>query len=139
MVWKHKYNDMLKRAYKLLPKSKAVDSRFEIPKVHGRLQGNQTIITNFHQIANHLRRDINHLFKFMLKDLATTGDISNNSVTFKGKFAPSMLNTKIEKYVKEFVICEQCGKPDTELIKEKGVTFKRCEACGARHSVRSIK
>jgi len=139
MAWKHKYEDMLKRAYKLLPKSEAVESRFEIPKVHGRLQGNQTILTNLTQIASHLRRDINHLFKFMLRELATTGDIKNNAIIFNGKFSPAILNTKIEKYVKEFVLCSQCGKPDTELIKEKDLTFIRCEACGAKHSVRNIK
>ena len=139
MVWKYKYEDMLKRAYELLPKIKSINNRFEIPKVHGRLQGNQTILTNLYQITNYLRRDINHLFKFMLRELATTGEIKNNLVIFNGKFTPTMLNSKIEKYVKEFVLCNQCGKPDTELIKEKGLTIKRCEACGARSSVRTIK
>lgn len=139
MVWRHKYEAMLKQAFKLLPEAKATDSRFEIPKVHGRLQGNQTILTNFSQIASHLRRDINHLFKFMLRELATTGEIKSNAVVFVGKFAPNMLNSKIDKYVKEFVLCENCGKPDTELTKEKDATFKRCEACGARTSVRTIK
>ena len=139
MAWKHTYEEMLKRAFKLLPEAKAGESRFEIPKVHGRLQGNQTIITNFQQISSILRRDISHLFKFMLRDLATTGDIKANSVVFMGKFAPTRLNTKIEKYVKEFVLCNHCGKPDTELIKEKGITFKRCEACGTKQSIRSIK
>jgi translation initiation factor 2 subunit 2 len=138
MAWKHKYEEMLKRAYKLLPKSTTSDSRFELPKFHGRLQGNKTILTNFHQISSHIRRDINHLFKFMVRELATTGEIKNNSVIFNGKFAPTMLNTKLDKYVKEFVLCDQCNKPDTELIKEKDITFKRCEACGAKHSVRTI-
>jgi translation initiation factor 2 subunit 2 len=138
MAWKHKYEEMLKRAYKLLPKVKSTESRFEIPKVHGRLQGNRTILTNLQQVASYLRREMNHLFKFMLKELATTGDIKSNSVIFTGKFAPSMLNSKIDKYVKEFVICDQCGKPDTDIIKEKDATFKRCEACGARSSIRNI-
>jgi len=139
MVWKHKYDDMLNKAYKELPEAKAGSSRFEIPKVHGRLQGNRTILTNIHQIAKDLRRDVNHVVKFLLRELATTGDIKSNSVIFNGKYSPSMLNSKVEKYVKEFILCEQCNKPDTELIKEKGVTFKRCEACGSKSSVRSIK
>ena len=139
MAWKHKYEDMLKKAYKLLPKSEVKESRFEIPKVHGRLQGNRTIITNFGQIASHLRREEGHFLKFMLRELATTGELNNGVATFVGKHAPNMLNTKVEKYVKEFILCEKCGKPDTELISEKGTTFKRCEACGSRTSVRSIK
>lgn len=139
MTFKHSYDEMLTKAYKELPEAKVKEGRFEIPKVHGRTQGSRTILTNFQQISKDLRRDINHLFKFMLMELATTGEIKQNNVTFNGKFAPSMLNTKIEKYVKEFVLCEKCSKPDTELIKEKDATFKRCEACGAKSSVRSIK
>lgn len=139
MVWKHTYEEMLNKAYEELPKAKATAGRFEVPEVHGRLQGSKTILTNLHQIARDLRRNISHLFKFMLRELATTGEIKQNSIIFNGKFAPAILNAKIEKYVKEFVLCNQCSKPDTELIKERGLTFKRCEACGAKTSVRSIK
>ena len=110
---------MLKKAYKLLPKVEATDSRFEIPKVHGRLQGNLTIITNFSQIASHLRRDEGHFMKFLVRELATTGEISGGTATFKGKHSPTNMNTKVEKYVKEFVLCKQCGKPDTELVKKQ--------------------
>lgn len=139
MAFKHKYEDMLKKAYKLLPKVEAIESRFEIPKVHGRLQGNKTIITNFSQIANHLRRDEGHFLKFLLMELATTGEVNGGTATFIGKHSPTNINVKVEKYVKEFVVCKQCGKPDTELITKKDATFKRCEACGAKTSVRSIK
>jgi translation initiation factor 2 subunit 2 len=139
MAWKHKYEDMLKKAYKLLPEVKTSDSRFEIPQVHGRLQGNRTILTNFGQIASHLRREDSHFLKFMLRELATTGELASGTATFNGKFAPSMLNKKVEKYVKEFIFCEKCGKPDTELMIENGTTFKRCEACGSKATVRSIK
>ncbi|MBT3582682.1 translation initiation factor IF-2 subunit beta [Candidatus Woesearchaeota archaeon] len=139
MAFKHKYEDMLKKAYKQLPEVEATDSRFEIPKVHGRLQGNRTIITNFNQIASYLRRDESHFLKFMVRELATTCEVNNGAATFVGKHSPSVLNTKIEKYVKEFVLCKQCGKPDTELIVEKDDTFKRCEACGSKVSIRSIK
>jgi translation initiation factor 2 subunit 2 len=139
MAWKHKYEDMLKKAYKKLPEIKESDARFEIPKVHGRLQGNKTIITNFSQIASYLRRDESHFLKFMVRELATTSETNNGSTTFVGKHPPAMLNTKVEKYVKEFVICQQCGKPDTELISEKNTAFKRCEACGSKATVRSIK
>ncbi len=139
MAWKHKYEDMLKKAYKLLPEVKSSGSRFKIPQVHGRLQGNRTIITNFSQIANHLRRPETHFLKFMLRELATTCELSNGVATFTGKFAPTSLNNKIEKYVKEFILCAQCGKPDTELVNEKDITFKRCEACGSKESIRNIK
>ena len=38
--------------------------------------------------------------------------------------------------MKEFVICKECGKPDTELKKENRLNFINCLACGAKHPVR---
>ena len=139
MAFKHTYKEMLDRAYKNLPKVKETTTRFELPEVKGRIQGSRTMITNIQAIARALSRPIEHLMKFLLRELATTGDLKDGTATFMGKFGSGMLNQKVEKYVKEFVTCEQCGKPDTVLIKERGITFKRCEACGASKSVRSLK
>lgn len=138
-MFKHTYEQMLDRLYKVLPKSKEISGRFEIPKVQGSIQGNKTIITNLAQIAKKLSRNEEHLMKFLLRELATTGESKTGGTIFMGKFSSDFLNGKIDKYVKEFVLCTQCGKPDTVLVKEKGVTFKRCEACGAKASVRTLK
>jgi len=46
------------------------------------------------------------------------------------------VNDKIESYVKEFVLCTECKKPDTEIITEKGIKFKHCLACGAKSPIR---
>ncbi len=139
MVFKYSYDQMLDRLYKKLPKSKASTKRFEVPEVQGRIQGNRTIITNLQQIAKKLSRKGEHLMKFLLRELATTGEIKGGGTIFIGKFGSNFLNQKIEKYVKEFILCSQCKRPDTVLIKERGITFKRCEACGAKSSVRTLK
>ena len=133
------YEEMLERAYKQLPKETKTEGRFEIPKVKGSVQGNRTFISNLQQIANQLSRPIEHIFKFFQLELATAGEIKEGQAVFVGKFGSEFLNKKLDKYVKEFVLCEQCSKPDTVLIKEKGVTFKRCSACGARSSTRTLK
>jgi len=130
---------MLEKAYKELPTISQSNKRFEIPQLHGRVQGNKTIINNFSQIAKYLGRPYDHLIKFFLRELATTGAPEDSNYAFVGKFSAAFLNAKLKKYVKEFVLCDQCGKPDTFLKKEKNTTFKQCEACGARSSVRSIK
>jgi len=139
MAFDHKYPEMLDRAYKNMPKTKAATTRFEIPTVKGSIQGNKTVVTNLQQIANKLSREPEHLMKFLLRELATTGDMKSGGTLFVGKFSSKMLNKKLEKYVKEFVLCAQCQKPDTVLTKEQGLTFKRCEACGAKSSLRSLK
>ncbi|MBR9705910.1 translation initiation factor IF-2 subunit beta [Candidatus Pacearchaeota archaeon] len=133
---KDDYDNLLNEAYK---KVKPIEhsERFEIPKVQGHLEGNKTILTNLPQIATHIRRDFNHLLKFLLKELATSGAFKQNRVILQRKIPSSKINAKIEGYVKEFVVCRECTKPDTEFIKDKGFLFVHCLACGAKHSVRS--
>jgi|SaaInlStandDraft_3_1057020.scaffolds.fasta_scaffold102403_2 translation initiation factor 2 subunit 2 len=139
MAWNYTYDQLLKKAYSSIPKTSKETSRFEVPTISGGFEGNRTHVSNLKQIASKLGRDINHLMKFLLKDLATTGEWKGNNFYFVGKFNSRMLNEKVAKYVKEFVTCNQCEKPDTEIHKEKGITFKQCQACGARSSTRSLK
>ena len=131
------YETLLEEAYKKLRPLEKGKERFEVPAIEGHLEGNKTVLTNLHQIASYLRRDFNHLFKFLLKELATPGSVRHSQVMLLRKMSSLKINEKIQEYSKEFVICKQCGKPDTELIKEGGFIFKHCLACGAKHSVRS--
>src|SRR5690606_39492478 len=57
---------------------KTVDTRserFEIPKVSGKIEGNNTVITNISQIASYIRRPVENIAKFLQKELATPGSI----------------------------------------------------------------
>ncbi len=130
------YSKLLDLAYKEIKPIKASE-RFEPQKVQGHIEGTKTILTNLQQIASYLRRDINHLLKYLLRELATSGKIKGNQVILQRKIPSAKINEKIEQYIKEFVLCRECKKPDTEIIKEKGFTFVHCLACGAKHSVRA--
>ena len=132
------YEKLLEKGIKELPKS-VLDKgeRFEIPKVKGHIQGSKTIISNFVQIAGILRRDPEHLLKFVLKELATPGEIKKNAAIIGRKVSAVSVNEKIKRYVDEFVICPECKKPDTQLIKEDKILFKKCLACGAKHPVKA--
>ena len=78
------------------------------------------------------------MLKYILKELATPGEIkSNNTVIIRAKISSIKINEKIKKYVDEFVLCNECGKPDTKLIKEDGNLFLRCMACGNKQPVKS--
>lgn len=133
------YEQMLDEAYKEI-KPAAVSKnfeRFEIPKANAQIQGNKTVVSNFLQIASYLRRDPLHLMKFLSKELATFSKMENERIIMNRKIQPSQLNDKIALYVNEFVICKECKKPDTELVKHEGFMFIHCLACGAKHSVRA--
>jgi len=130
------YEKLLNQAYEKVKQIGTVNTRFEIPKISGHFEGKKTILTNFFQIASHIRRNPEHFQKFILKELATSGQKEGDRLILNNKVPSAKINAKIEQYAKEFVLCKECGKPDTELHKEDRLTFMHCLACGAKHSVR---
>lgn len=138
MTNKSQYEQLLERAYSQLPEKSAEESRFEVPKASGRIEGNKTIIENFSQICTILRRPQDHLSKFLLRELASPGNMDGQQrLVLVGKIGGERINQKVQAYASEFVICRECKKPDTELRKENRLMFVKCLACGASHSVRA--
>ncbi len=132
------YKTMLEEVRKNLPDIVFIKERFEIPKVLGHIQGNRTIITNFLQIASILRRDVDHLLKYILKELATPGEIKKNRTLIIGAKVPALrINEKIRQYANDFVLCFECGKPDTKLESVDDLLYMKCTACGAKNIVKA--
>ncbi len=130
------YENMLGEAYKKVKVVKTGGERFEIPKVEGQIEGKNTIITNIAQIAGYLRRPVDHLAKFLQKELATPGKMEGDRLILITKLNSAKVNDKVQQYAKEFVICPECHKPDTEIVAEKSIKFKHCLACGAKSPIR---
>ena len=131
------YEKALKRGRENLPESVFEKERFEIPPVKGHLQGNKTVISNFKQIATTLRRPVEHIMKYVLKELAAPGDLRPAGLIIGTKVAASRVNDKIKQYAFEFVLCPDCGKPDTQLLKEGELMYMKCQACGVKKSVKA--
>ena len=131
------YERLLEEAYSKIKKTKGNGERFEVPKVEGHFEGKKTILTNFYQIASHLRRSPEQFQKFMLREIAAQGQREGDRLILNIKVPSTKINQKIEEYASEFVLCRECKKPDTELLREDRVTFIHCLACGAKHPVRS--
>jgi translation initiation factor 2 subunit 2 len=53
------------------------------------------------------------------------------------KVPASRINEKIRQYVNEFVLCLECGKPDTAIIREGELTYMKCTACGVKNVVKA--
>jgi|SRR3989344_5607601 len=131
------YELLLKRAKERMPASVLEKARFDIPTVKGHIEGNKTIISNFLQIAKVLRREIDHFLKYIQKELAAPGEVRSGLLVLGSKIAASRINEKIKQYANEFVLCPNCGKPDTEIKMEGEFAFLKCTACGAKTSVKS--
>ncbi|MDD3175123.1 MAG: translation initiation factor IF-2 subunit beta [Candidatus Nanoarchaeia archaeon] len=131
------YEEMLKLGREKLPEETTGGDRFTIPKVKGHLQGNKTVISNITQIVSILRRPIELVAKYIEKFLATKSVIEGNFIIFNTKLSSEKINERIQMFADEFVICKECGKPDTQLGKNAGVYVLTCSACGAKYSVKT--
>jgi len=131
------YEELLDRAGSKMPSSTTSGERFEIPKVKGHIEGSKTIITNFLQLTSILHREPEHLLKYLLKELATPGNLDGQRLILGRKLSATLINDKIKRYSTEFVICKICGKPDTNFVKEGRVLTLKCTACGAKYPINS--
>ncbi len=130
------YDELLDEAYSKVKVVEGSGERFETPKVKGQVEGKNTIISNITDIASSLRRPVDQIGKFLLKELATSGKIEKNRLILNTKLNSNKVNEKIELYTKEFVLCPVCQKPDTEITTNQGVKQKHCLACGAKSPIK---
>ena len=127
------YEEMLEEVYKYVKKGKE-ESRFEIVKPKISFQGNKTIISNFAQFCNSIRRDQKQVAKFLYKELATSGSLESGKLVLQTR--SPLIENKIDKYLKNFVYCSECGKPDTIVNREDRYFILKCEACGAKKTLK---
>ncbi len=132
------YTELLKKAKAHLPEVKSTTERFEIPKVTGHIQGVKTVITNFSQICTTIRRDAAELLKYLQRELATPATLDGPRLVLGRKISSQLINAKIVQFCEDFVLCHECGKPDTQLVKEDRILFLKCTACGAKQPVKGI-
>lgn len=132
------YEQLLQRARKNLPEQATEGPRFEIPKFDSFIQGTQTIIKNFTEVAKTLGRDPQHLLKFLQAETGTKGVLDESRLILKVQKKQELLNEKLGIYFREFVVCRECKKPDTEIRKVEGVDQLKCKACGAKYTLRKI-
>lgn len=130
---------MLERGYASLPEKVFKSERFEVPVVDAFIQGSKTLVRNFDFISQKLRRKPADVAKYLFRELAARGDFEGARLVLHGKFSDRVLNERIQAFTKTYVLCKECGKPDTNLKDvERGVKQLICEACGARASVKAL-
>lgn len=133
-----KYQELLQKAREELPETSVSSERFQIEKIKGHLEGKKTILSNLKKIAKDFGREPEHLLKYLLRELATPGKLVGERVIFGTKVPASLINKKIKQYVSEFVLCHECGKPDTKIVPKKDAQYLKCQACGTEHIIKTI-
>ncbi|WP_226010168.1 translation initiation factor IF-2 subunit beta [Halomicrobium salinisoli] len=127
------YDDMLEKAIEDTPDIEGSSDRFEVPEPDVRQEGNVTVYENFQDLVDRLDRDEDHVMKFLQNEVGTSGHIDESGrARLTGDFREDRIAEAVDAYTEEFVLCPECGLPDTRLEREQGAVLLRCEACGAR-------
>lgn len=130
------YDDQLERALADTPDEKDMTSRFDVPDPNVRQEGSSTVYENFQETLNQLDRAENHVLKFLQNELGTSAQIDERGrARFTGEFNQRRIEDAIDEYAEKFVLCPECGLPDTRLEQEDDTEMLRCEACGSRTAI----
>jgi translation initiation factor 2 subunit 2 len=124
------YDSLLDRAYSQLPEVTKTKARFEMPQVVVFFEGNKTLLKNFVPVAKMLGREEAHFQKFLTTELGAYATVSGDRLIFNKKLFGKKIGDSVKRYVAEYVLCDECGKPDTRITTLEGVKILKCEACG---------
>ncbi|MEF8787332.1 MAG: translation initiation factor IF-2 subunit beta [Haloarculaceae archaeon] len=127
------YDEMLDRGLEETPEIQGDSERFDVTDPEVRQEGNVSVFENFQTVCSDLGREDDHVMKFLQDELGTSGHIDESGrARLTGSFDADRIGEAIDEYADEYVLCSECGLPDTRLDKEQGAVILRCEACGAR-------
>jgi translation initiation factor 2 subunit 2 len=102
----------------------------------------KTLWVNFQEICTMMQRDPLHVYSFLMAELGTEGSIDGNErLIIRGRYLPKYIESLLRKYVIEYVTCEMCRSPNTDLIKDQSsrLYFCHCRDCGSKRSVATVR
>ncbi|WP_435129537.1 translation initiation factor IF-2 subunit beta [Halobaculum sp. D14] len=130
------YDEMLDRAIEESPDIENGESRFEVPDPDVRPEGNVTVFENFQDVVDRLDRDESDLLKFLQDELGTAAHIDERGrARLTGDFKQRRVGDAVEAFTDTYVICPECGLPDTRIVDERGTEMLKCDACGALSAI----
>jgi len=97
---------------------------------------------NFAEICGLMKRSQEHVIQFVLAEFGTEGSMAGEGqLILKGNYKEKHAESLLRKYIKEFVSCEMCKSPNTELKKDSSTRLHvvSCHNCGASRTATSIK
>ena len=140
------YEELLDRAVGLLQANNPdlVDrkrTRIKPPQLQ-MVGSRKTLWVNFQEICSMMKRDPLHVYSFLMAELGTEGSIDGNErLIIRGRYLPKYIESLLRKYVIEYVTCEMCRSPNTDLVKDQSsrLYFCNCRDCGSKRSVATVR
>jgi len=140
------YSDLLDRVINILhsknPDLMEKKRRNMKPPQLTRVGTKKTLWVNFQEICTMMQRSAEHVFQFFMAELGTEGSIDGNQrLVIRGKYVPKYIESLLRKYIVEYVTCQMCRSPNTDLLKDSTtrLQFCNCKDCGSSRSVVAIR
>lgn len=99
-------------------------------KQESRGNGCKTVLPNIVTVALALGREPEALAKYISKKLATQGKYKDGSATLRGHFDRQTVQTMVDEFIDENVLCGKCTNPETIFEVKKRQIRLVCKACG---------
>jgi translation initiation factor 2 subunit 2 len=122
-----------------LPERSTSGERLSVPDATAQPDGAFTRLTNLDKIADTLSREPDHVHSFVQRALGTAGKLEEGVGRYNGRFSGPDFDAALSDYMEEYVLCSECGLPDTRLVRENRTPMLRCDACGAFRPVAKRK
>lgn len=137
MSSREEYLQMLAEARKRIPKLIISGERFSPPKPIVVIEGKQTHIINFKEVVTAVNREAKMIARYLSKELGSPYFLTEDErkLILSRKIDPKQVENRIDRFVRTYVICPHCGRPDTTLTRVKKAWVLRCQACGAETPV----
>jgi translation initiation factor 2 subunit 2 len=143
----YEYSELLTRFFMLLngnnPDLAGERQRFVMkPPLVSRDGIKRTVWHNFQAICAQMRRQPEHVLSFVLAELGTDGNLDGSQrLLIKGRFQPKQIETILRRYITEYVTCNMCKSPHTQLTRhaDTRLYFVKCSSCESQRSVALVK
>jgi len=142
----HTYGELLERVVDMLhsnnPDLMEKKRRNMKPPQLTRVGTKKTLWVNYQEICTMMQRNPEHVFQFFMAELGTEGSIDGNQrLVIRGKYVPRYIESLLRKYIVDYVTCQMCRSPNTELVKDQStrLQFCNCKDCGSSRSVAAIR
>lgn len=112
--------------------------RYRMAPINIKNETNFTILTNIDTVANDLKRDTGSILKFFGASFGTQSkyDKKRKVGSLQGTFKKEAIQTELQKYIENFVLCPKCNLPET-TFKVKGKRVDACcDSCGTSSQVK---
>lgn len=129
---------LIDRLYEQLNQNSELSNKKKISLVRPEVSSanKKTYIKNFKEMCQRLNREMSEVQKFFEDELIAKSSIdAKGALIISGMFKQNGIQKILLNYIKQFVICKECGNGETALLKENRILFLDCKKCLSKKAI----